>query len=106
LADHTLYNFTFASSYHGASYCPRNNLDFNKFDVIYLITQGGPQTVVNLAGQQKVMGATDLLITKIYKTAFQYPNSWGMAAAMGYLVFLVLLLLSLLNLQIQNLVKE
>ena len=79
---------------------------FNKFDVIYLITQGGPQTVVNLAGQQKVMGATDLLITKIYKTAFQYPNSWGMAAAMGYLVFLVLLLLSLLNLQIQNLVKE
>jgi len=52
--------------------------------------------VVNLAGQQKVMGATDLLITKIYKTAFQYPNSWGMAAAMGYLVFLVLLLLSAL----------
>ncbi|WP_018963834.1 carbohydrate ABC transporter permease [Coprothermobacter platensis] len=79
---------------------------FNKFDVIYLITQGGPQTVVTLAGHQKVMGATDLLITKIYKTAFQYPNSWGAASALGYLVFLVLLAMSLLNLQIQNFVKE
>ncbi|NPV88087.1 sugar ABC transporter permease [Coprothermobacteraceae bacterium] len=79
---------------------------FNKFDVIYLITNGGPQTVINVFGEPRAIRATEILITKVYRTAFTYPNSWSYASAIGYVIFLVLLALSLLNMQIQRFVKE
>lgn len=55
---------------------------FNDFNVIYILTTGGPGT------------STDILITYIYKYAFQYLR-FGPAAAMAVITFIILLIVSL-----------
>ena len=59
-----------------------NNL--NNFNVIYLLTQGRPQSMklVNKAG------ATDLLVTWLYKMTVNDTN-YKMAAVLGIMVFIV-----------------
>ena len=59
-----------------------NNL--NNFNVIYLLTQGKPQSMklVNKAG------ATDLLVTWLYKMTVNDTN-YKMAAVLGIMVFIV-----------------
>lgn len=59
-----------------------NNL--NNFNVIYLLTQGKPQSI-NLAGNA---GSTDLLVTWLYKMTVNDTN-YRMAAAIGIMVFIV-----------------
>lgn len=56
---------------------------FNDFNVIYVLTGGGPGT------------STDILITYIYKYAFQYLR-FGPAAAMAVITFVILLTVSVL----------
>lgn len=56
---------------------------FNDFNVIYILTAGGPGT------------STDILITYIYKYAFQYIR-FGPAAAMAVITFVILLTVSIL----------
>lgn len=56
---------------------------FNDFNVIYVLTGGGPGT------------STDILITYIYKYAFQYLR-FGPAAAMAVITFVILLTVSIL----------
>jgi arabinogalactan oligomer/maltooligosaccharide transport system permease protein len=56
---------------------------FNDFNVIYVLTAGGPGT------------STDILITYIYKYAFQYLR-FGPAAAMAVITFGILLLVSII----------
>lgn len=56
---------------------------FNDFNVIYVLTGGGPGT------------STDILITYIYKYAFQYLR-FGPAAAMAVITFVILLVVSVL----------
>ena len=58
--------------------------NLNNFNVIYLLTQGKPQSV-NLAEKA---GNTDLLITWLYKMTVNDTN-YRMAAVIGIMVFIV-----------------
>jgi multiple sugar transport system permease protein len=55
---------------------------FNDFNVIYILTKGGP------------INKTDILITFIYKYGFQFLK-FGPAAAMAIITFVILLTVSL-----------
>ncbi len=55
---------------------------FNDFNVIYILTRGGPA------------GKTEILITYIYRTAFEYLD-FGAAGAIAVITFLVLLAVSM-----------
>ena len=70
-----------------------NNL--NNFNVIYLLTQGKPQSM-KLTGNA---GYTDLLVTWLYKMTVTDTN-YKMAAVIGIMVFIVtaIILLSVYNL--------
>lgn len=57
---------------------------FQVFDLIYLMTQGGPD------------GATDVLVYWIYKNAFEYFDV-GKASAAAYILFLIIAVLSMLQ---------
>jgi arabinogalactan oligomer/maltooligosaccharide transport system permease protein len=50
---------------------------FNKFDIIYLITQGGPQE------------KTDILVSSMYKAAFQFYR-YGFTAMFALVIFMIL----------------
>ena len=65
-----------------------NNL--NNFNVIYLLTQGKPQSI-NLANNA---GSTDLLVTWLYKMTVNETN-YRMAAVIGIMVFAVTAVVSL-----------
>lgn len=55
---------------------------FQVFDLIYLMTQGGP------------LDSTNVLVYAIYKNAFEYFNI-GKASAVAYVLFLIILVLTL-----------
>ena len=55
---------------------------FQVFDLIYLMTQGGP------------LDSTNVLVYAIYKNAFEYFNI-GKASAIAYVLFLIILILTL-----------
>ncbi|MCR4806593.1 MAG: sugar ABC transporter permease [Lachnospiraceae bacterium] len=58
--------------------------NLNNFNVIFLLTQGKPQSI-NLAGNA---GSTDLLVTWLYKMTVNDTN-YRMAAVIGIMVFIV-----------------
>ncbi len=58
---------------------------FNMFNVIFLVSGGRPG------------GATDILVTDAYRWAFERGERYGMAAAMGAIIFLILLAWTLLG---------
>jgi arabinogalactan oligomer/maltooligosaccharide transport system permease protein len=60
---------------------------FNKFDVIYLITQGGPQE------------KTDILVSSMYKAAFQFYR-YGFTAMFALVIFLILLAFTVIYLRV------
>lgn len=63
---------------------------FNMFNVIYLMTGGEP--AVQLPGQAPMhAGATDILITYVYRVGFQAPFAQGFAAAYSVVIFFMLL---------------
>ena len=57
---------------------------FQIFDLIYLMTQGGP------------LDSTNVLVYAIYKNAFEYFNV-GKASAIAYVLFVVILVLTLIQ---------
>lgn len=57
---------------------------FQVFDLIYLMTQGGP------------LDSTNVLVYAIYKNAFEYFNV-GKASAIAYVLFVIILVLTLLQ---------
>ncbi len=59
---------------------------FNKFDVIYLITQGGPQE------------KTDILVSSMYKAAFSFYR-YGFTAMFALVIFIILLVFTLIYLR-------
>ena len=60
--------------------------NFNNFNTIYLLTSGGPR----MAGVSENVGHTDLLITLVYKTAFEAGSrDYGLASALSILIFLI-----------------
>ena len=61
--------------------------NFNNFNVIYMLTGGGPRNVE--AGVDA--GATDLLITLVYKVAFGSGTGrdYGLASAFAIIIFII-----------------
>ena len=57
---------------------------FNQFNVIYFISQGGP------------FGRTEILVTQAYKLVTE-QRLYGVAAAFGFVVFFVLLIITLIQ---------
>ncbi|MBD5402515.1 sugar ABC transporter permease [bacterium] len=57
---------------------------FQVFDLIYLMTQGGP------------FDSTNVLVYAIYKNAFEYFNI-GRASAIAYVLFIIILVLTLVQ---------
>jgi len=66
---------------------------FNKFDVIYLITQGGPQE------------KTDILVSSMYKAAFQFYR-YGFTAMFALVIFLILLMFTVIYLRVSGSLKS
>ena len=66
---------------------------FNKFDVIYLITQGGPQE------------KTDILVSSMYKAAFQFYR-YGFTAMFALVIFIILFLFTIVYLRISGGLKS
>ena len=64
--------------------------NLNNFNVIYLLTQGGPQSMKLTGGA----GYTDLLITWLYKMTVDDTN-YRMAAVIGIFIFIVTAVISL-----------
>jgi arabinogalactan oligomer/maltooligosaccharide transport system permease protein len=58
---------------------------FNMFNVIALVSAGRPG------------GSTDILVTDAYRWAFERGEQYGMAAALGTIIFLLLLAWSILG---------
>lgn len=65
--------------------------NMNNFNVIYLLTGGGPKTT----GMYGTAGKTDLLITWLYSLTMGATKDYKMAAVIGIMVFLVVAVLSL-----------
>ncbi|MFM2238612.1 MAG: hypothetical protein RL389_959 [Actinomycetota bacterium] len=69
--------------------------NFNNFTIIYLLTKGGPNDtgITNYD-----VGATDILITFVYKVAFSGTGqNYGLASAFSILIFIVIGTLSLIS---------
>ena len=62
---------------------------FQVFDLIYLMTQGGP------------LDSTNVLVYAIYKNAFEYFKI-GQASAIAYVLFLIILVLTLIQWQLRK----
>jgi arabinogalactan oligomer/maltooligosaccharide transport system permease protein len=69
--------------------------NFNNFTLIYLVTGGGPKMVE----ADMDVGHTDILITLVYKIAFNTGNGadYGLASAFSILIFLVVGFISYLG---------
>ena len=67
---------------------------FNMFNVIYLLTGGGPVGKVGVSA-----GSTDILITFVYDQAFLYWRI-GFAAAYSVVIFMMLLAFSVIYLRV------
>ena len=66
---------------------------FNKFDVIYLITQGGPQE------------KTDILVSSMYKAAFSFYR-YGFTAMFALVIFVILFVFTLFYMKISGGLKS
>ena len=66
--------------------------NFNNFNIIYLLTGGGPQNTLGGA----VAGSTDILISYTYKIAFSAGNqNLGLASAISVVIFVIIASISL-----------
>lgn len=70
--------------------------NFNNFNLVYLLTRGGPTNVI----EGESAGATDILITYAYKTAFSgAEQNFGLASAISVIVFVIVGAISLWSLK-------
>ncbi len=69
--------------------------NFNNFNLIYMLTGGGPRDIE--AGVDA--GATDILITLVYKVAFGEGTGrdYGLASAFAILIFLIVATVSIVS---------
>jgi arabinogalactan oligomer / maltooligosaccharide transport system permease protein len=69
--------------------------NFNNFNLIYMLTGGGPRDIT--AGVDA--GATDILITLVYKVAFGEGTGrdYGLASAFAILIFLIVATVSIIS---------
>lgn len=65
--------------------------NINNFNVIFLLTKGGPSSIdYNMAGK------TDLLVTWLYKLTLE-NNKYNIASAVGILIFLIVASVSIIS---------
>jgi arabinogalactan oligomer/maltooligosaccharide transport system permease protein len=65
---------------------------FNDFTTIFMLTGGGPANPASPIGA----GSTDILITVVYKLAFQGDSKdYGLASAFSMLIFLIVVTISI-----------
>lgn len=69
--------------------------NFNNFNVIYLLNQGGPP----IEGAATPAGHTDILISYTYRLAFESGSGaqWGFASAIAVLIFLMVAAVSAIS---------
>jgi len=79
--------------------------NFNNFNLIYLFIQGGPPII----GTTTQAGHTDILISYVYKLAFESGGrgvQYGLAAAISIVVFLIVGAITLLQYRFTNMWEE
>ena len=78
--------------------------NFNNFGVIYLLTQGGP----SVPGRTSTAGATDILLSWGYNTAFAANGgqNYALASAIALIVFFLTLAISLVNFRAAGVFEE
>ena len=66
--------------------------NFNNFNVIYLLTKGGPD-----AGDQPIAGSTDILISYTYKLAIESGKGgqYALASAVSMIIFFIVAAISI-----------
>lgn len=69
--------------------------NINNFNVIYLLTQGGPSNA-DLITQGQVAGDTDLLITWLFSMTTGATSNYKLASVVGIMIFIVVALISLI----------
>jgi arabinogalactan oligomer/maltooligosaccharide transport system permease protein len=68
--------------------------NFNNFNVIYLVTGGGPRDT----SASIPVGHTDILISMVYKVAFTGQNrDYGLASAFSILIFVIVAVISIIS---------
>jgi arabinogalactan oligomer/maltooligosaccharide transport system permease protein len=69
--------------------------NFNNFNVIYMLTAGGPR----FADTTRDIGATDILITLVYKSAFGVGTGrdYGLASALAIIIFIIVATVSAIS---------
>ncbi|HEX7004654.1 MAG TPA: ABC transporter permease subunit [Trueperaceae bacterium] len=78
--------------------------NFNNFNIIYLLTDGGPPVAWGTATAR----GTDILISWAYNTAFKNQGgyAYGLASAISLLIFFVTIAISLVNFRVTGALKE
>jgi len=77
--------------------------NFNNFNLIYMLTNGGPRDP--LAGVN--VGATDILISMVYKVAFDSPVvDYGLASAFTILIFIIVAVISIISFRRTKVLEE
>ena len=69
--------------------------NFNNFNVIFMLTGGGPR----FADTNRDIGATDILITLVYKVAFGQGTGrdYGLASALAIIIFIIVATVSAIS---------
>lgn len=68
--------------------------NFNNFNVIYMLTEGGPR----LADAGLNVGATDILISMVYKVAFVgSQRDYGLASAFSIIIFVIVAIIAIIS---------
>lgn len=78
--------------------------NFNNFNVIFLYNQGGPP----FAGATTPIGHTDILISYVFKLAFQGARGadFGFASAISIIIFVVVIVITLFQFRYTNMWEE
>ena len=78
--------------------------NFNNFNVIFLYNSGGPP----IAGAATSIGHTDILISYVYKLAFQGArgSDFGFASAISIIIFVIVILITLFQFRYTNMWEE
>ena len=68
--------------------------NFNNFNLIYMLTGGGPRD----ASADVNVGATDILISMVYKVAFTgQTRDYGLASAFSIIIFILVAVISIIS---------
>jgi maltose/maltodextrin transport system permease protein len=78
--------------------------NFNNFTLIYLLTGGGPA----MAGTNTPAGSTDILISYVYKLAFEgsQGQDFGFASAISMIIFAIIAVFSYFNFRFSGSFEE